>query len=56
MGLKVNWIFFRRKALLLIFLLLSTDFARENQKDSKYFEQFQKFIVKYNKNYQSKKS
>lgn len=55
MGLKVNLIFFRRKALLLIFLLLSTDFARENLKDSKYFEEFQKFIIKYNKNYQSEK-
>ena len=55
MNLKIKLFFFREKTLLLLFVLLSTDFARENIKDSKYFEQFQKFMIKYNKTYQSEK-
>ena len=53
MGLKVNFAFFRGNSILLLFLLLSTDFALDNEKDSLYFEEFQKFMIKYNKNYQS---
>ena len=55
MNLKVKLFFSRKKTLLLLFVLLSTDLARENIKDSKYFEQFQKFMIKYNKTYQSEK-
>ncbi|MBO6244244.1 MAG: hypothetical protein J6O41_06770 [Clostridia bacterium] len=53
MGLKVNFVLFRAKALLLLLVLFSSDFALENLKDSKDFEQFQKFMIKYNKNYES---
>lgn len=53
MSLKENFVILRKKTLLLLFLLLSKDFAIENIKDSKYFEEFQKFLIKYNKNYQS---
>lgn len=49
----MNLISFRMNKLFLLFLLFSTYLARENMKDSKYFEEFQKFMIKYNKSYQS---
>ena len=52
MGLKAKN-FFRNKTFLLLLLLLSNGYAKENIKDSEYFEEFQKFIKKYNKHYQS---
>ena len=50
---KENFGFFRVKTFLLLLVLFSTYFALENFKDSKDFEQFQKFMIKYNKNYES---
>ena len=52
MGLKLKFAFFRVNVLLLL-ILFSTNFALENWKDSKDFEKFQQFIIKYNKNYES---
>ena len=52
MGLKAKN-FFRNKTFLLLLLLLSNGYSKENIKDSEYFEEFQKFIKKYNKHYQS---
>ena len=53
MSLNINFVFFRAKALLLLFTLFSINFALENLKDSKDFEKFQQFMIKYNKNYES---
>ena len=53
MGLKVDLIFFRAKTFVLLLALFSTDFALENLKDSKDFEKFQQFMIKYNKKYES---
>ena len=53
MNRKINFVFFRAKSFLLLFVLFSTNFALENQKDSKDFEKFQQFMIKYNKNYES---
>ena len=53
MGLKKNFVFLRGNTLFLIILLLSNAFTRVNIKDSKYFEEFEKFMIKYNKKYQS---
>ena len=50
---KENFGFFRVITFLLLLVLFSTYFALENFKDSKDFEQFQKFMIKYNKNYES---
>ena len=40
MSLNINFVFFRAKALLLLFTLFSINFALENLKDSKDFENF----------------
>jgi len=53
MNRKINFVFFRAKSFLFLFVLFSTNFALENQKDSKDFEKFQQFMIKYNKNYES---
>ena len=53
MNKRIIFPFFRAKTFLLLLFLFSNDFALENWKDSKDFEKFQQFMIKYNKNYES---